>query len=55
MPLIKPKPSEKYNKFMARFLKNKVSKKEYPDIKQRFAVGVSIWNRYKARYKRIKK
>ena len=44
MPLPKPSSGEQYKAFLSRFLRNEIAKKEYPDIKQRFAVAVSIWN-----------
>jgi len=43
MPTPRPRKNENYKSFMSRFLRDKVSKREYPDIKQRFAIGVSIW------------
>lgn len=47
MPLPNPKNKEKYRSFMSRFLKDKQVKKEFPDIKQRFAVAVKTWNNNK--------
>jgi len=44
MPLPTPLKGEKYRKFLSRFLRNKVVKKEFPDIKQRFAIAVSTWS-----------
>jgi hypothetical protein len=40
---MKPKKKEKYQDFVKRFMKDKKMIKEYPDIKQRFAVMASYW------------
>jgi len=47
MPLLKPKLKEKYQDFLKKFLKDKKMIKEYPNIKQRFAVAASIWRKIK--------
>ena len=47
MPLPTPKKSENYRAFMSRFLKDAAVKKEYKEIKKRFAEGVSKWNKKK--------
>jgi hypothetical protein len=44
---MKPKKNEKYQDFVKRFMKDKKMKKEYPDVKQRFAVMSSYWRRKK--------
>lgn len=46
MTLPQPKRFEKYQNFMKRFLKNSDARKKFPEIKQRFAVGSSIWSKY---------
>ena len=43
MPVPQPNPGEKYKKFLKRFLSNNDMKKEFPEIKQRFAVAASTW------------
>jgi hypothetical protein len=43
MPLPKPKPKEKYKDFVKRFMTDPQVKKEFPEIKQRFAVMVRQW------------
>ena len=47
MPLPKPKHNEKYRQFTKRFLRSKEAKKEFPDIKQRFAMMASTWKEHK--------
>lgn len=49
MPLPKPKPKEKYKNFVKRFLKDSRAKRDFPDIKQRFAVMASTWRKYTKR------
>lgn len=55
MPLPEPKKNERYKEFMKRFLKDEEVQKDYPDRKQRFAVGASQWNRNKPQSKRLRK
>ena len=43
MPLPTPHPNERYQEFVSRFLKNEEAKRQYPEIKQRFAVMVKTW------------
>lgn len=43
MPIPKPLKNEKYKHFMSRFLRNSKMKKEYPNIKQRFAIAINTW------------
>lgn len=44
---MKPKSKEKYQDFVKRFMKDKKMIKEYPEVKQRFAVMASEWRRSK--------
>tara|TARA_R110002020_G_scaffold181572_2_gene376632 strand:- start:287 stop:433 length:147 start_codon:yes stop_codon:yes gene_type:complete len=43
MPLLKPKKYEQKASFMARFMNNAKMIIEYPDTKQRYAVGMDVW------------
>jgi len=47
MPIPKPKKYERKKKFISRCMKNKVMKKDYPKLKQRFAVCYSTWKKNK--------
>lgn len=46
MPLLKPKKYEQKANFMSRFMNNAKSILEYPVIKQRYAVGLDLWNKH---------
>ena len=43
--LIKPKKDEEKDDFIGRFMSDDLSKKEFPNNKQRFAVCMSIWGK----------
>ena len=43
MPIPKPNPRESYKHFVSRFLRNKEMIKDYPNIKQRFAIMAFTW------------
>jgi hypothetical protein len=43
MPLPKPGEQEEREAYLSRFMQSEEAKKEYPDIKQRYAVAVSKW------------
>lgn len=43
----KPKPKEKKRKYISRFMSNEEAKSDYPDKKQRLAVGYSMYRRSK--------
>lgn len=43
--LLQPKKNERRKKYISRFMSNDKVKKEFPDIKQRFAVCMSYWDR----------
>ena len=45
MPILKPKKYEQKASFMARFMNNAKMILEYPDAKQRYAVGLDIWKK----------
>ena len=45
--LIKPKKDEDKQSFIDRFMSDDLSKEEFPDNKQRFAVCMSIWSKNK--------
>ena len=45
MPLLKPKKYEEKATFMARFMNNAKMILEYPDTKQRYAVGMDVWKK----------
>ena len=43
MPLLKPKKYEEKASFMSRFMNNAKMIVEYPNIKQRYVVGLDLW------------
>jgi len=45
MPFLKPKKYEEKATFMARFMNNAKMITEYPDNKQRYAVGLDLWKK----------
>lgn len=45
MPIPKPRKAEKQSKFMSRCMSDKITKKEFPDNKQRVAVCFSSWRK----------
>jgi hypothetical protein len=45
MPLLKPKKYEQKASFITRFMNNAKMILEYPDPKQRYAVGMDIWKK----------
>lgn len=51
MPLPKPRKGEKLADFMGKFMGNATAVKDYPDNKQRYAVGASIFRTTKKKQK----
>lgn len=43
MPIPKPRKRERRKRFMSRCLRNKYIKREFKDVKQRFAVCATSW------------
>ena len=43
MPLPKPEPNEKEDKFLDRCMSDKIMNQEYKDAGQRYAVCKSLW------------
>jgi hypothetical protein len=54
MPIPKPKKGETKYKFLSRFMSDNTMNKEFPDIKQRYAVANTQWKNKKSN-KRKKK
>jgi hypothetical protein len=51
MPLPKPRKGEKLADFMGKFMGNSTAVKDYPDNKQRYAVGASVFRTTKKKQK----
>jgi len=45
MPLLKPKPNEDRDSFLARFMANQAMIKEFQDSSQRYAIAVQQWKK----------
>ena len=49
MPLPRPNPQERRKAFLARFMAEDAMRREYADLKQRYAVANQQWRRRKTK------